>query len=106
MTEFVGLRTRLKPGTEQAYKEVHDAIWPELLEVHRAVGIKRWVIYRDGLDLFHSVEVEDFDAAVAALAKHPIDLRWQAEIAKLAVAFEDEDRPWSARLELVYDRAP
>jgi L-rhamnose mutarotase len=106
MTEFVGLRTRLKPGTEQAYKEAHEAIWPELLEAQRAVGIKRWVIYRDGLDLFHSVEADDFDAAMARLAVDPVDLRWQAEMAQFAVPLEGEERPASTRLELVYNRAP
>lgn len=106
MTEFVGLRTRLKPGAEQAYKEAHDAISSELLEAQRTAGIKRWVIYRDGLDLFHSVEAEDFDAAIAKLAEDPVDVRWQAEMAKFAVSLEDQERPASTRLALVYNRAP
>jgi L-rhamnose mutarotase len=106
MAEFVGLRTCLKPGTEQAYKEAHDAIWPELLEAQRAAGIKRWIIFRDGLDLFHSVEADDFDAAIARLAMDPVELRWQAEMARFAVPLEDEARPASTRLELVYNRTP
>jgi L-rhamnose mutarotase len=106
MTEFVGLRTRLKPGTEQAYKEAHDAISAELLQAQRAAGIKRWVIYRDGLDLFHSVEAEDFDAAIAKLAEDPVDVRWQAAMAQFAVPLENEERPASTRLELVYNRVP
>src|SRR5471030_2019977 len=107
MTEFVGLRTRLKPGTEQAYKKAHDAIWPDLLAAQRAVGIKRWIIFRDGLDLFHSVEVDgDFDDAIAQLEVDPIDIRWQAEMAKFAEPMSDQERPASSRLELVYNRTP
>ena len=106
MTEFVGLRTRLKPGTEQAYKEAHDAIWPELLEAQRAAGIKRWIIFRDGLELFHSVEADDFDAAIAQLEQDPTDQRWQAEMAKFVEAEPDAQRPASTRLTLIYHRVP
>ena len=106
MTEFVGLRTRLKPGMEQAYKDAHDAISPEILEAQRAAGIKRYLIFRDGLDLFHAVEVDDFDAADAMLREVPVDQRWQAEMTKFVVATDNENRPGATRLELVYDRSP
>ena len=106
MTEFVGLRTRLKPGMVQSYKEAHDAIWPEILEAQRAAGIKRYMIFRDGLDLFHAVEVDDFDAADAMLRQVPVDQRWQAEMARFVVATDDQNRPGATRLELVYDRSP
>lgn len=106
MTEFVGLRTRLKPGMAQAYKEAHDAIWPEILEGQRAAGIKRYLIFRDGLDLFHAIEVDDFDAAAAMLGQHPVDQRWQAEMARFVATAEDVDRPGATRLELVYNRSP
>jgi len=106
MTEYVGLRTRLRPGTELAYKQAHDAIWPELLEAQRKAGIKRWIIFRDGLDLFHSVEADNFEAAIATLATDPVDQRWQAEMAKFALPADGEERPASTRLELVYNRAP
>jgi L-rhamnose mutarotase len=106
MTAFTGLRTRLKPGMLHAYKEAHDAIWPEILEAQSAAGIKRYLIFRDGLDLFHAVEVDDFDAADEMLRRVPIDQRWQAEMAKFVVATDDQNRPGAVRLELVYDRSP
>jgi L-rhamnose mutarotase len=71
MTDFVGLRTRLKPGMEEAYEKAHTEVWPELLAAQREVGITRWLIFRDGSELFHAVECEDFERAVAALACHP-----------------------------------
>lgn len=69
MAEFVGLRTRLKPGMEDRYEAAHKAVPPELLAAHRELGIKRWLIFRDGLDLFHSIECDDYDRAIAELAK-------------------------------------
>ena len=43
---------RLKPGCEAIYKEKHDAIWPEMLELMKRQGVRNFSIYRDGLTLF------------------------------------------------------
>lgn len=102
MTELVGLRTRLKPGMEKAYEKAHAEVWPELLAVHRELGIRRWVIFRDGLDLFHTVECESFERAVAALAQHPVDQRWQTHMARYVVAADDHRGAAAKRLRLVY----
>jgi L-rhamnose mutarotase len=64
----VGLHTRLKPGAEERYEEYHRNVWPEVLEANRRVGVTKYLIFRDGLDLFHYIECEDFDRAVAELA--------------------------------------
>lgn len=49
---------RLKPGNEAIYKEKHDNIWPEMLEVMKASGIRNYSIYRHGLTLFAYLERE------------------------------------------------
>ena len=36
-----GFKMRLKPGNEAIYKEKHDQIWPELVEVLKEQGIVR-----------------------------------------------------------------
>jgi L-rhamnose mutarotase len=64
----VGLHTRLKPGAEAEYDALHEAVWPEVLEAIRAAGVTKWRIYRDGLDLFHHIECEDYERAIAELA--------------------------------------
>jgi L-rhamnose mutarotase len=79
----VGLHTRLKPGAEERYEEYHARVWPEVLAGIRAAGVSQWVIFRDGLDLFHYVECEDYDRAMAELARSEVDRRWQAEMAPL-----------------------
>jgi L-rhamnose mutarotase len=102
MTEFVGLRTRLKPGMEEAYEKAHAEVWPELLAAHRELGITRWLIFRDGLELFHAIECEDFARAVAVLAEHPVDQRWQAHMAQYVVVADDHRGAATEPLRLVY----
>jgi len=99
--EFVGLRTRLKPGMEEAYEEVHAQVWPELVAAQREFGIRRWLIFRDGVELFHSVECENFERAVAGLTHHPVDQRWQAHMARYVVVAADRSGAATDRLRLV-----
>jgi L-rhamnose mutarotase len=103
--QFHGLRTRLRPGMEQAYQQAHDAVWPSLIVAQREVGITGWWIFRGGLDLFHVAECDhDFDRALAALAGYPVDQRWQAEMALYAEPDLGRAAPASERLELIYRR--
>jgi L-rhamnose mutarotase len=104
MTDFVGLRTRLKPGMEEAYEKAHTEVWPELLAAQREVGITRWLIFRDGSELFHAVECVDFERAVAALACHPVDQSWQAHMARYVVIADDHRSAATERLRLIYNR--
>lgn len=103
MSEFVGLRTRLKPDMEEQYDAAHAAVWPEILEAQRAVGIKRWLIFRDGLDLFHSIECEDYDRAIAELALLPVNQRWQAKMARFTEVAHDYSGASADRLSLIFN---
>jgi L-rhamnose mutarotase len=103
VAEFVGLRTRLKPGMEERYDAAHAAVWPELLTAQRDVGIRRWLIFRDGLDIFHSIECEDYEHAIAELAKLPLNQRWQAEMAQYTEVAHDYSGASSDRLALIFN---
>jgi L-rhamnose mutarotase len=81
--ERIALRTRLKPGYEETYDREHAQIPAELEAVMRANGVRSWRIFRDGLDLFHFVEVDDYAALQAALKDHPADQAWQAQMNRL-----------------------
>ena|ERR1019366_1842869 len=104
MTEFVGLRTRLLPGMEDAYEKAHAEVWPELLAAQREFGIKRYLIFRHGVELFHSIECENFEEAVAHLADHPVDKLWQAEMTKYVVPAEYGKGAAVDRLRLIYHK--
>ncbi|MEV0144162.1 MULTISPECIES: L-rhamnose mutarotase [unclassified Nonomuraea] len=81
--ERLALRTRLRPGCEEIYDREHAEIPAELEQAMREHGVRSWRIYRDGLDLFHFVEVEDYAALQAALRDHPADQAWQARMNRL-----------------------
>jgi L-rhamnose mutarotase len=97
----VGLHTRLKPGMEQRYDEAHAAVWPKILAAIRQAGVTKWLIYRDGLDLFHHIECDDYDRAIAELAALPVNARWQAEMAPMEVA-HDHSGASDDRLALIF----
>ena len=103
MPELVGLHTRLRSGAEERYDELHRAVWPDVLERIRSVGITRWLIFRDGLDLFHVVECDDYDAAIEELAGDPVNVRWQAEVAPLMEKTHDYSGAASDRLPAIFD---
>jgi L-rhamnose mutarotase len=103
VTEKVGLHTRLLPGAEERYDALHRAVWPDVLATIGRAGVTRWLIFRDGLDLFHFIECADYDAAIAALADDPVNVRWQAEVAPLMATAHDYSGAASDRLPVIFE---
>jgi L-rhamnose mutarotase len=90
---------RLKPGCEAIYKEKHDKIWPEMLELMRRQGVRNFSIYRDGLTLFAYNEREtpaDRDAP-----HDPVVWRWWRMMAPYMETNPD-DSPWQRPVEEVF----
>ncbi|WP_304454353.1 L-rhamnose mutarotase [Nocardiopsis sp. YSL2] len=87
--ERVALHTRLKPGREADYDRVHATIPPGLETAIRRAGVHGWRIWRDGRDLFHVVDVEDYQAMRRALRDHPENVPWQARMAELLEVEDD-----------------
>jgi L-rhamnose mutarotase len=100
---LVGLHTRIKPGAEERYEEYHRAVWPEVVEEIRRAGISKYVIFRDGLDLFHFIECDDYDRAIAQIAKHPTSMRWEAEIATMMAVTHDFSGESSDRMRKIWE---
>lgn len=82
-------RTRLRAGHEAEYERVHASIPPELAERLRAAGVANWSIWRDGQDLVHLIDVEDYRAMRRALADDPVNAAWQAVVNPLLEADDD-----------------
>ncbi len=101
----VGIHTRLKPGIEMRYEAYHRAVWPEVLAAIRKSGIRTYVIFRDGLDLFHFIECDDYDRAIRELAVDPINIKWQAEMAPMMAVAHDYSGKSADRLPLIFDLA-
>ena len=99
----VGLPTRLKPGAEELYEKYHREVWPDVLAGIRKAGITRYVIYRDGLDLFHYIECDDYDRAIAELAQSPLNQRWEAEMAPMTAVAHDFSGKGDDRLRKIFE---
>ncbi len=81
--EEVALHTVLRAGRESDYDRLHQEIPADVAEALREHGVHDWRIWRDGRDVFHLVEVEDFAAMRAALRDLPANVRWQAAVGPL-----------------------
>ena len=99
----VGLHTRLKPGSEERYEEYHRAVWPEVIEAIRRSGIRSYFIFRDGLDLFHFIDCDDYDRAIAEIAADPASMRWEAEIATMMAVTHDFSGEGSDRMSKIWE---
>ncbi|MFC7404024.1 L-rhamnose mutarotase [Georgenia alba] len=85
----IALHTRLAPGKEEDYDRIHAVIPADLDAALRAAGVHTWRIWRDGRELFHVVECEDYRAMRAALRDHPANVPWQARMAELLEVEDD-----------------
>ena len=99
----VGLHTRIRPGAEERYEEYHRAVWPAVLEGIRRAGITRYVIFRDGNDLFHFIECDDYDRAIAQIARDPVSMKWEAEIATMMQTTHDLSGESSDRMKKIFE---
>ena len=99
----VGLRTRIKAGSEGRYEEYHRAVWPEVVREIRRAGITKYVIFRDGLDVFHYIECDDYDRAIAEIAKDPTSMKWEAEISTMMESTHDFSGESSDRMTKIWE---
>jgi L-rhamnose mutarotase len=77
---IVALHSIIRPGREEDYDAEHRTVWPELAALLRDVGIADWKIWRSGSNLFHVVDCDDFDTAMAKLDASDLNDRWQRHI--------------------------
>jgi len=73
----------------------------------RRVGITSYVIFRDGLDLFHYIECDDYDRAIAETGCQPAESALEAEMAPMTTwptTSAAKQRPHVAYLRLLDTR--
>jgi L-rhamnose mutarotase len=85
----IALHSVLHDGAELGYEQAHRVVPDDLLAALRRAGIRDWAIWRDGRDLFHVVDCDDFDAAQRALADDPVNQRWQETMAAYVARFTE-----------------
>lgn len=69
---------RVKPEKLEAYRKLHNPIWPELIEELKAAGLRNYSLWLqpDGTE-FGYLECDDWQAACAYLAESEVHDRWQ-----------------------------
>lgn len=80
-SESFEFHTWLGPHFGPAYEEFHRAIPVELHTAMRAAGVLGWQIYRNDSLLTHRVIAEDRRRLDTELDSHPVNQRWQREVA-------------------------
>lgn len=88
----------LKSGCVAEYKARHDAIWPEMLDLMRANGIRRFTIHRHNLML---IAVQDRDEPAETSAPDPVQWQWWAAMEPLMECHPDT-RPIQIEVEDVF----
>jgi len=99
----IGLRTRLRDDSVEQYEAAHRAVPAEVVAAVRQAGFTEWHIFRDGLDLFHCIEVDDYGVAITALAQVPANIAWQAEMAPFTEVAHDQSGATRDAMHLVWD---
>ncbi len=73
---------KVRAGKLEEYRRRHMEVWPEMLAALRATGWHNYSLFLrpDGL-LVGYLETPDFEQARARMQDHPVNARWQAEMA-------------------------
>ena len=90
---------QLKPGCEDIYKQKHDEIWPEMLDLMQRNGTRNFSIYRYGLLLFAYQERATPPVPGEPIA--PIVWKWWEMMAPYMETNPDFS-PWQEPLEEVF----
>ncbi|EDY58021.1 MULTISPECIES: L-rhamnose mutarotase [Streptomyces] len=97
----VALHTKVRADRIEEYEAAHREVPEELTAAIRAAGVSEWTIWRwgsprasavergGGTDLFHVLEVEDYQAMIAELDQLPVNIAWQARMADLLDVVHD-----------------
>lgn len=82
--EKYAFRMQLHPGREDEYRQRHDEIWPELVDLLRAAGIEDYSIHLDrGTHVLFAVLWRRRDHDMDRLPDHPVMRRWWDHMADI-----------------------
>lgn len=93
----------VKPGMLEEYTRRHREIWPEMLEVLKAAGIRNYTIWNVGQELFGYYECEKGAAFAAQVqADSPVVDRWNEYMKDVMVMEMDPETGAQPRLTQVF----
>lgn len=72
---------RVMPGKLEEYVKKHDEIWPEMLEMMKAAGLRNYSIWNNGDEVIGYYEYDGPDKKQRIYAKFgDLLLRWNAQM--------------------------
>lgn len=100
----------LKGSKLEEYKKLHQAVWPEVLNMITQCHIKNYSIYLHKLDqagyfLFSTFEYhgQDFNQDMAVMAEDPITQKWWSFCKPCQQPLDNKkDHEWWANMEEVF----
>lgn len=96
-------KAMLKPGMKEEYKRRHDAIWPEMVALLKAAGIRNYTIWNVGDELFGYYECEKgLDYAASVQAESPIVDKWNQYMKDVMTMPLDPDTGVQPKLERMF----
>jgi L-rhamnose mutarotase len=72
----------LKAGKEQAYRDAHSRVWPELIEAARSAGLENHSVFVMGSTVIGYAEAEDLNATMKRLDSLDVTRRWNEAMAE------------------------
>ncbi len=70
-------KASFKDGCKEEYRKRHNEIWPEMVDVLKAAGIKNYTIWNTGNELFGYYECEKgIEFATKVQSESPIVKEW------------------------------
>ncbi|NGP16438.1 L-rhamnose mutarotase [Devosia aurantiaca] len=84
-------RMQLKPGMAAEYKKRHDEIFPELVDLLHAAGVKDYSIFLDEKSgVLFGVLWRRLDHTMDALPENAVMKRWWAHMADIMETYSDK----------------
>ena len=86
----VGFVLKVKSDKIEEYKQHHQQVWPEMLDALRRNGWHNYSLFMkaDGTLFGYFEAAEDFEAALAGMAKEEVNAKWQNFMAPYFEALE------------------
>jgi L-rhamnose mutarotase len=91
---------RLEPGALAEYRQKHDNIWPELVEVFRTAGIAQLSAFEADPIVFYYAEITNEDAFDRLFGSEVL-ARWGAQFEGL-MAFNAEGAPETLFMDQIF----
>lgn len=89
-TEKIAFRMFLLPGCEAQYRQRHDEIWPELVELLKASGVQDYSIFLDREHhVLYAVLRRTPGHGMGELHRHPIMQKWWQHMKDLMCTHPD-----------------